>query len=101
MITADGWRGTTLLRPGWLAFTGAAGATDPHAHAAVQVLIVTDGVVELTDPHQVRRPVQAAIIPTRVRHALHAGPGARATMLYLDPASGAGRRLTAHLTGPH
>ncbi|WP_234018255.1 AraC family transcriptional regulator [Streptomyces sp. ATexAB-D23] len=101
MATAGGWHGTTLLQPGWLAFTGAAGTTDSHAHAAVQVLIVTDGVVELTDPHQVRRPVQAAIIPTRVRHALHAGPSARATMLYLDPSSSAGRRLTAHLTGPH
>ncbi|WP_051835953.1 AraC family transcriptional regulator [Streptomyces sp. NRRL WC-3549] len=100
-VTTGGWRGTTLLQPGRLAFTGSAGATDAHAHAAVQVLVVTHGVVELTDPHQVRRPVQAAIIPTRVRHALHAGPGARATMLYLDPAGSAGRRLTAHLTGPY
>ncbi|WP_433345078.1 helix-turn-helix domain-containing protein [Microtetraspora malaysiensis] len=101
MDTAGEWRGTTLLQPGWLAFIGAVGAADPHAHAAVQVLIVTDGVVELTDPHQVRRPVRAAIIPTRVRHALHADPSVRATMLYLDPASGAGRCLTARLTGPH
>ncbi|MER7001191.1 AraC family transcriptional regulator [Streptomyces sp. NPDC000410] len=100
-VPAGGWRGTTLVRPGWLAFTGAAGSTGAHAHAAVQVLIVTDGVVELTDPHQVRRPVRAAIIPTRVRHALHAGPGARAALLYLDPAGGAGRRLTARPTGPH
>ncbi|MGW5264674.1 AraC family transcriptional regulator [Microbispora sp. NPDC004025] len=99
-IPDGGWRGTTLLRPGWLAYTGVAGVTEPHAHAAVQVLIVGDGVVELTDPHQARGPVRAAIIPARVRHALHAGPGAQATMIYLDPAGGAGRRLTACLSGP-
>ncbi|MGW6917135.1 helix-turn-helix transcriptional regulator [Kitasatospora sp. NPDC054939] len=95
-----GWRGRTELQPGWLAFTGAPGGTDPHAHAAVQVLIVTDGVVELTDRYQDRRAVAAAIVPTRVRHALHARPGARATMLYLDPDGGAGRFLAAQLTGP-
>ncbi|WP_182908614.1 AraC family transcriptional regulator [Microbispora sp. H13382] len=99
-IADGGWRGTTLLRPGWLAYTGVAGAAEPHAHAAAQVLIVTGGVVELTDPHQARGPVKAAIIPARVRHALRAGPDARATMIYLDPAGGAGRRLTACLSGP-
>ncbi|MBX6386266.1 MAG: helix-turn-helix domain-containing protein [Microbispora sp.] len=94
------WRGRTLLRPGWLAYTGVAGTAEPHAHAAVQVLIVTEGVVELSDPRQGRGPVRAAIIPARVRHALHAGPDARATMIYLDPAGDAGLRLTAWLRGP-
>nr|WP_189179984.1 AraC family transcriptional regulator [Microbispora rosea] len=98
--TAGEWRGRTVLRPGWLAYTGMAGTTAPHAHATVQVMIVTAGVVELSDPRRGHGPVRAAVIPARVRHAVHAGPGARATMIYLDPAGGAGRRLTAGLRGP-
>jgi AraC-like DNA-binding protein len=96
-----GWQGTTTLQPGWLAFTGDVGTTEPHAHAALQVLIVAAGVVELADAHHTCRRVRAAIIPPRARHAVCGGPGARADMLYLDPASGAGRHLLAALTGPH
>ncbi|MEU4508194.1 AraC family transcriptional regulator [Nonomuraea wenchangensis] len=88
-----GWQGTTVLRPGRLAFTGEVGTTEPHAHAALQVLVVTAGTVELTDAHGTRLRVRAAIIPPRARHAVRGGPGARAGMLYLDPAGGAGRHL--------
>ncbi|SEU34929.1 helix-turn-helix transcriptional regulator [Nonomuraea wenchangensis] len=98
--TAAGWQGTTMLQPGWLAFTGDVGTTEPHAHAALQVLIVTAGTVELTDAHRTRRRVRAAIIPPRARHAVRGGPGARADMLYLDPAGGAGRHLLTALTWP-
>ncbi|MGV9598426.1 helix-turn-helix transcriptional regulator [Streptosporangium sandarakinum] len=98
--TAAEWQGTTTLQPGWLAFTGDVGTTEPHAHAALQVLIVTAGTVHLTDAHRTRRRVRAAIIPPRARHAVHGGPGARADMLYLDPASGAGRHLLTALTRP-
>ncbi|MEV0629674.1 hypothetical protein [Nonomuraea wenchangensis] len=89
-----------MLQPGRLAFTGDVGTTEPHAHAALQVLIVTAGTVELADAHHTRRRVRAAIIPPRARHAVRGGPGARADMLYLDPAGGAGRHLLTALTWP-
>ncbi|WP_327092272.1 helix-turn-helix transcriptional regulator [Nonomuraea sp. NBC_01738] len=95
--SVPGWRGVITLRPGAVAFTGVAGATSAHAHAAVQILLVTGGRVELSDAHGHRRPVRAAIIPTRASHTLHADPDATATMIYLDPAHAAARRLTAHL----
>ncbi|MFD1931247.1 helix-turn-helix transcriptional regulator [Nonomuraea mangrovi] len=96
---APGWQGTTTLRPGRLTFTGAAGSTGAHAHAAVQILLVHSAQVELSDARGSRCPVQAAIIPTRARHALHAHPGATATMIYLDPAGAAARHLTTQLDG--
>ncbi|MEU7895285.1 AraC family transcriptional regulator [Nonomuraea sp. NPDC049152] len=99
--TPTGWQGTTTLQPGWLAFTGAVGVTEPHAHAALQVLIVAAGTVELADAHRTRRQVQAAIIPPRASHTVCGSPGARVGMLYLDPGSGAGRHLLTALTGPH
>lgn len=94
-----GWRGTTTLEPGRLAFTGAAGRTGPHAHAAVRILLVATGQVELSDGYGTRRPVRVAIIPTRTRHALHATPDAVATMLRLDPVSVAAGHLTIRPVG--
>ncbi len=32
------WGGAALLRPGVLAFAGSIGATDTHAHHAVQII---------------------------------------------------------------
>ncbi|MGP3918833.1 helix-turn-helix domain-containing protein [Nonomuraea sp. 10N515B] len=98
-LPTDAWRGSTVLRPGWLAFTGSAGATEAHAHAAVQVLLVTAGRIELSDVHGTRRPVHAAIIPTRTVHSLYGDADATATMLYLDPDSAPGRHVTARLSG--
>ncbi|MFI9836200.1 helix-turn-helix transcriptional regulator [Nonomuraea sp. NPDC051941] len=95
----DTWRGSTMLQPGWLAFTGTVGTTGAHAHAAVQVLIVIAGRVELYDARGIRRPVRTAIIPTRTPHALHGDAGALATMIYLDPDSAPGRHLAARLSG--
>ncbi|MEU0566047.1 hypothetical protein ABZ297_11720 [Nonomuraea sp. NPDC005983] len=60
----------TTLHPGRPAFTGTAGSTAAHAHAAVQILFVTGGRAELSDAHGTRRPAHAAIIPTRVIGAL-------------------------------
>ncbi|MDP9868088.1 MULTISPECIES: helix-turn-helix transcriptional regulator [Streptosporangium] len=98
---STGWRGTATLQPGRLAFTGDVGTTEPHAHAALQILVVAAGTVELADAHRTRRRVRAAIIPPRARHTVYGSPGARAGMLYLDPAGGAGRHLLTALTGPH
>ncbi|MFI6603297.1 hypothetical protein ACIBHX_44280 [Nonomuraea sp. NPDC050536] len=93
------WRGSTMLRPGWLAFAGSVGTTDAHAHAAVQVPIVTAGHVELSDAHGTRRPFRTAVIPTRTPHAVHGDADAIATMLYLDSDSAPARRLADELSG--
>ncbi|GGT07424.1 putative transcriptional regulator, AraC family protein [Planobispora rosea] len=88
---AAGWAGTTTAAPGLLAFTGAIGSAEPHAHAAVQILVVLDGEVTLTDRHGHRCRTEAAIIPAGVRHGLRAAPGAHGLLAYLDPAHPAGR----------
>lgn len=93
------WRGTTTLQPGRLVFAGAVAGTDVHAHAAIQILVVTTGQVELADTHGTRAAVHAAIIPTRARHAVQASPDATATMIYVDPASTADNHLVTELTG--
>ncbi|MGW3353179.1 AraC family transcriptional regulator [Nonomuraea rubra] len=97
-LASTGWEGTTTLQPGWLAFTGTVGVTAPHAHAAIQVLIVATGTVELADARHTRRQVRAAIIPPRARHAVRGSSGALAGMLYLDPAGRAGRHLLTRLS---
>ncbi|MGN9844216.1 AraC family transcriptional regulator [Nonomuraea sp. H19] len=91
------WAGTATAASGVLAFTGAIGSAEPHAHAAVQVLLVLDGEVMLTDRHGHQLPVEAAIIPAGVRHELRAAPGARGLLAYLDPAHPAGRAAGARI----
>ncbi|MGW7482068.1 helix-turn-helix domain-containing protein [Nonomuraea muscovyensis] len=91
------WAGTATAAPGLLAFTGAIGSAEPHAHAAVQVLLVLDGEVILTDRHGHQRRAVAAIIPAGVRHELHAVPGAHGLLAYLDPAGPAGRAAGARV----
>ncbi|MBG0823400.1 helix-turn-helix transcriptional regulator [Planomonospora sp. ID91781] len=92
-----GWAGTATAAPGLLAFTGAIGSAEPHAHAAVQVLLVLDGEVTLTDRHGHRRRTEAAIIPAGARHGLRAAPGAHGLLAYLDPAHPAGRAAGARI----
>ncbi|MGW0480634.1 hypothetical protein [Nonomuraea sp. NPDC003214] len=59
--------GTATAAPGLLAVTGTIGPAEPHAHAAVQVLLVLDGEVMLTDRHGGQHRARAAIIPAGVR----------------------------------
>ncbi|MBG0814616.1 helix-turn-helix transcriptional regulator [Planomonospora sp. ID82291] len=91
------WAGTVTAVPGLLAFTGAIGSAAPHAHAAVQVLLVLDGEVMLTDRHGHRCRTEAAIIPAGVRHGLRAAPGAHGLLAYLDPAHPAARAAGARI----
>ncbi|GAA2394680.1 AraC family transcriptional regulator [Nonomuraea africana] len=88
------WAGVTTATPGLLAFTGEIGTAGPHAHAAVQVLMVTGGSVTLGDQRGHRQNVERAIIPAGVRHELLATSGAHGLLAYLDPASPAGRAAT-------
>ncbi|MEV7013672.1 AraC family transcriptional regulator [Streptosporangium sp. NPDC051022] len=89
------WEGSATAVPGLLAFTGAIGSAEPHAHAAVQALLVFGGEVVLRDGRGHRRRVQAAIIPAGVRHELRASPDSFGLLAYLDPTGPAGRAATA------
>ncbi|NEE09493.1 helix-turn-helix transcriptional regulator [Streptomyces sp. SID7499] len=81
-----------MLGPGRLAFTGAVGTTGLHAHAAVQLMVVTAGRVMLQDRHGELRAVRVAVIPSGACHAVH-GSGATAACVYSDPGSSFGRAL--------
>lgn len=94
---AVSWAGTATAAPGLLAFTGGIGSAAPHAHAAVQVLLVFGGEVTLADRRGHQRQVSAAIIPAGHRHELRAAPGAHGLLAYLDPAGRAGRAATARV----
>jgi hypothetical protein len=50
-MTEHRWQGSALLRPCVLAFIGSIGATDRHAHHAVQIITATTAltVVDGTD----------------------------------------------------
>lgn len=95
---AASWAGVATAAPGLLAFTGGIGSAAPHAHAAVQVLLVFGGQVTLADRRGHRRQVSAAIIPAGLRHELHATPGAHGLLAYLDPAGRAGRAAGHRVT---
>lgn len=94
------WAGTATAAPGLLAFTGEIGTAEVHAHAAVQVLVVTAGRVRLRDPDGQVTQVSVAIIPPGARHELHAAPGAIGLLAYLDPASRAGRAAASRVHRP-
>jgi AraC-like DNA-binding protein len=86
-----GWIGSLVTGSGLLQFSGTAGPTGAHAHAAVQMLVVRSGQVVLRDGFGVERPVDSAVVPTGVRHEMLASPDAHATITYLDPVSRMGR----------
>ena len=90
------WAVAVQLRPGRLTFAGRLGSAHLHAHAAVQLLLVTSGHALLTDEGGQDLPVQAALIPAGVPHALHA-PDASGVMVYLDPAGRHARAVTARM----
>lgn len=94
----ESWSGSVTLEPGCLMFSGIVGTTHQHAHAAVQLMVVTAGRVELEDRHGQRRAAQTVLIPTRAWHAIH-GRGATAAFLYCDPEGALGRGLQDRVGG--
>ncbi|MFI0448871.1 helix-turn-helix domain-containing protein [Actinomadura sp. 6N118] len=90
------WAVAVQLRPGRLTFAGQLGSAHTHAHAAVQLLLVTSGEVLLADDGGSELPVQAAVIPAGAAHAVRADQ-ARGVMVYLDAAGRQARGLTARL----
>ena len=87
----DGWAGSVVAGPGRLEFHGAIGAASGHEHAAVQVLLVTQGEVALRDASGAERVVASAVVPAGVRHELLASPDAHGTVVLLDATSRTGR----------
>jgi AraC-like DNA-binding protein len=97
-MVPGGWVGSVVTGPGLLQFSGAVGATGAHAHAAVQMLVVSSGMVALRDAFGEERVVGSAIVPTGVRHEMFASPDACAAITYLDPVSRMGRLAAERVT---
>ena len=81
-----GWRGRFFLAPGWMLYCGPIGATAPHAHHAIQVVLVSGG----------EQTIDPLVIPPDTRHAI-AAPIEHGVVLYLSPETRSGRRLSTLL----
>lgn len=95
--TAAVWSGSARLVPGMLTFTGRFGCTAAHAHAAVQLLIVSSGTIMLRDQLGRRQQVRAAIIPPGAVHKIEVAENAFGTTYFLEPASRAATLTTARV----
>ncbi|OFJ50920.1 AraC family transcriptional regulator [Mycolicibacterium grossiae] len=83
------WGGAALLRPGVLAFTGSIGATDVHAHHAVQVITATTALTVL-DEHDARHRGTKVVVPADAPHRIEVG-AQEGTVIFLEPESAPGR----------
>ena len=66
------WRGAALLRSGVLAFAGSIGATDTHAHHAVQIIMATTPLTVLDEqgaPHTGTK----VVVPADTVHRIWGG----------------------------
>ena len=94
MISDMTWSGAVHMQPGILMFTGAVGSAHMHSHAAVQIMIVDDGDVAVTDGNGNSEVVAAVVIPSGAVHALSASEGRAGTSdLTWTPPRGMGRRI--------
>lgn len=93
MISDMTWSGAVHMEPGILMFTGAVGSAHMHSHAAVQIMIVDDGDVTVTDGDGHSEVVRSVVIPSGAVHALSASEGARGRAIYVDSTTGMGRRI--------
>jgi AraC-like DNA-binding protein len=75
-------------------FAGSIGRAHVHAHAAVQLMIITSGAVRLTDRTGAWTVVDtAALVPTAAEHAVEPVDPADGLMVYIDPSGAEGREL--------
>lgn len=88
----QGWRGHLFLGTGWLLYSGPIAPTALHAHHALQVLLESESLLELSSAED-SLTVRHAVIPADRPHAFRS-PATRATILYLAPESRAGRSLS-------
>lgn len=94
---AAGWRGRFFLDPGWMLYVGPVGATSPHAHHAIQIVIGVKTRLSLMIDGD-RAQVDSVVIPADTPHAFEA-PAAHAVMLYVGPETRDGRRLSTLVHG--
>ena len=94
-MTEQPWQGSALLRPGVLAFTGAIGVTDPHAHHAVQIMTAPTAMT-IVDVNGACHRGTKVIVPADATHRIDTG-AARGVLVFLDAESTAGR--AAHHRG--
>ena len=93
MISDMTWSGAVHMQPGILMFTGAVGSAHMHSHAAVQIMIIDDGDVTVTDGDGHSAVVRSVVIPSGAVHALSASEGARGRAIYIDSTTGMGLRI--------
>ena len=87
------WAGEALIEPGRLVFRGRIGSAHKHAHAALQIVTLTDGAVSLSDADGQRLSASAAVIAAGAAHSIDTGTGS-GVMVYLEPTSVVGRQVT-------
>ena len=94
-----GWGGLVAVGPWWLLYTGVYGSTGRHAHHAVQIIYSTADVTVAhgRDASSTVLRSPTITIPSDLTHAIVSS--GRATMVFVDADSAAGRRLTARCDG--
>ncbi|TSD94876.1 helix-turn-helix domain-containing protein [Skermania sp. ID1734] len=88
-MTEGVWRGSALIRPGILAFSGSIGRTDTHAHHAVQIMTANTPLT-VVDERGDRQRGTHVIVPADTQHWIEVGAGV-GTVVFLDPDTAAGR----------
>jgi AraC-like DNA-binding protein len=90
------WQGWAALQPGRLTYAGHVGIAHRHRHAAVQLVLIPDGlVVTLRDGSGAEWRGRAAVIPSGADHEM-AGDVA-GLLTWIDADSQLGRALTARV----
>lgn len=91
------WRGHLSLGAGWALVDGKAGENARHAHHALQLCVAAEGKLRVEAASD-EFAASAIAVGADVPHRLVPGAG-RVVLLYLDPASDAGRCVTGWLRG--
>jgi len=96
---ARSWNGEVVLSITRALYAGPAFDTEIHAHHAIQVAVALDAPFGLRESNEEKwRSYEAALIASGVRHQLD-GRGGRHVLLYLEPESIDGRRISRPTSG--
>ena len=92
-VTGRAWSGRLAFGPWWLLYSGPIGPTDPHAHHAYQI-VVNRGRIAVQLPGGGPAVGPIVVIDPDVTHEI-TGRRPHALVVYIDPDTDAGRRLSA------
>ncbi|WP_082856998.1 helix-turn-helix domain-containing protein [Nocardia nova] len=92
---AGRWSGAALLLPGVLAYAGAIGPTERHAHHAVQLMVAARDLRVVGDDGRVHTGTRLGI-PSDTGHAIMTG-ARTAVALFVDPESALGSAVEHRL----